>query len=310
MISLVKLDSFPEAGEVKKMQLTRLVTLGFTGILAFVACRDSKRDEPVTPGTVTEPEILNSAVIFPEDFSTNTGQDLALRVLVRRGDAPVDPELLAKVAGGIELRTWPEWERVPSTAKLVKEGDETPLMYPGGLLPMFQGTRKPRQIDIVPSSKLEDRWYAVSTGDFDLHQDPLGRTMLKGRAVISRFRTGPEARVASLSLFEKTEKKKLTLSVTMTEDVKLGMPDEQGDAVSLGLADGGAPQKCKVEVAPRQPTKDLLVVCEGTFGRPEKATLVLTQKLTDTAERAISETFTLEPAKATDCGAGCQLFRP
>jgi hypothetical protein len=265
---------------------------------------------PSSEGGGTEPATPNAITIFPQDFSTNTGANVPLRVLLGRGGSIVDEQLVQNVAQSVEVRTWPEWELVPSRTTIVKEGEEAPLL--DGLGQPRINSRNPRQVDVVLDAKLENRLYAISVDALGfLVGDLWGRTGVRGTAIVSRFRPDSKAIVVGVMAHEKNVLKKLTLSVTMSEPVKLAVEDTQSDVVELveEIAGMASVQKCRLNGwAAGVLTSSFLAVCEGEFGKPEKATLRISEGLFDSNGIPVAQAFPLKRGSAKSCGGACGVF--
>ena len=152
-------------------------------------CRDECVPVPILPdgglGPVDGPITVGYRYplrFTPPDLTTLWG-DQPLALVIDNGPA-LDETWLAELAAQTTLRTWPELELVPA--------DIAPQTTADGSSP------NGAQIVVTPRSKLEDRWYALHIAALPFWVAAMKSVEPDG-SYVSRFRTGSEPHVASVT---------------------------------------------------------------------------------------------------------------
>ena len=175
-----------------------------------IGCTDAPtRPEPATSHHMMVPPL--ELWLVPPDRSSGRGSRQPT-VFVRRGDLPLDDDLLVGVARRVSLLRWPDGTEVDGTVEVLPATAELPDDPELERLAAAQpGYVFGRQVRFVPGRALDDAWYALFVA-------PGLETMRVG-PLVSRFRPGSDPVIARAEVHDAAGGKPQTIMLSLSEPV-------------------------------------------------------------------------------------------
>jgi hypothetical protein len=209
----------------------------------------------------------------------------------------IAPKELEALYSKLELRTWPEGERVPGSISVEHQS---------------VGNGNVASVTFAADAPLSDRWFALriaadlplnaSLGSYAIWPHPEGGWM-------SRIRPGSETVVSALTRAATCDKTVLYVSFSERVSVREGVTPR--DVLVVEAA--GENQMCEAVnlPSPGSTIKELAVHCVGHFERPFKVTLADVFTTGGLVVPVSPRSVEMKEAEFVQpCGNDCQIVRP